>query len=261
MKRMIVVYSVLVCLCCFFVISYKQFLLKKNSKKLFNIVLIGAAGSGKGTQGDLMKNELNLLQVSAGEVLRQYCKDPNAKYTKKIKQYTDSGKLVPTKITHKLIGEYISKNVFCKDCKYGGVIFDGFPRQMEQLEFLDKFLAKHNNKIDAVVSIEIPMEDLVDRLSGRFACAKCGELYHKTSKPTKQEGVCDKCGGKEFVVREDDKNIDAIRARFKIFEDTTKPVLDVYKQRNIVVSVDGTKGAKEISSELIAKLKTIKEQN
>ena len=241
--------------------SYYKFMKtksEKNTRKFFNIVLVGAAGSGKGTQGDLIKNKLNLLQVSAGEVLRQYRSNPNAKYTKTINEYIDKGQLVPSEITHELIAEHIKNNVFCEGCKYDGIIFDGFPRQMAQLEFLDKFLSENNNEINSVVYIDVPMDELVDRLSGRFSCADGGELYHKKTKPTKVEGVCDKCGGTHFNVRADDQDTEAIKSRFKIFEDTTMPVLNKYKERGIVIRVDGTKGPKEISDELLAKLEAIK---
>ena len=242
--------------------SYQKFLVSKknkNSKKLFNIVLVGAAGSGKGTQSELIKNKMNLLQISAGEVLRKYRRDPNAKYTKTINEYIDKGQLVPTEITHEILATYMEKNVFCANCSYNGVIFDGFPRQMEQLKFLDSFLDKHNNKIDAVVHIDIPMEALVDRLSGRYSCSNCGALYHKTSKPTKVPGVCDKCGGTHFDVRADDQNKDAIRARFKIFADTTMPVLEEYKKRNIVIRVDGNKKPDEISKEILTELHKVEQ--
>lgn len=241
--------------------NYKRFLNivgAKNMKKVFNVVLVGAAGSGKGTQGDLIKNTMNLLQVSAGEVLRQYRNNKDAKYTKTINEYIDKGQLVPSYITHELIAEYIKKNVFCDECKYDGVIYDGFPRQMEQLEFLDKFLDENNNKVDAVVYIDVPMDVLVDRLSGRFSCSKCGTLYHKTRKPTKLAGVCDVCGSKKFSVRADDQDEGAIKSRFKIFKETTMPVLSKYEERNIVIKVDGTKPPKEIGDIIISKLKQIK---
>lgn len=227
-------------------------------KSFFNVVLIGAAGSGKGTQGELLKKQMNLLQMSAGDVLRQHRKDPNGKYTKIINEYIDKGQLVPSEITHKLIAEFIEKNIFKDENKYNGVIFDGFPRSIEQLEFLDKFLSENGNKIDAVVYIDVPAEELVDRLSGRFACSKCGELYHKKTKPTKVEGVCDKCGNTEFVVRDDDKDKNAIMERFKIFEETTKKVLEEYTNRNIVVKVDGTKAPSEVNEEITKQLNKIK---
>ena len=230
-----------------------------NSRKLFNIVLVGAAGSGKGTQADFIKNEMGLLPVSAGEALRQYRKDPNAKYSSTITEYIDKGMLVPVEITNEIIGDYVSQKVFCQDCRYNGVIFDGYPRQIDQLTFLDTFLKEKGNKIDAVVYIDVPMEELVERLSGRFACGKCGELYHKKNKPTKVAGVCDKCGGTDFIVREDDKDKEAIRTRFKIFEESTKNVLETYQGRGIVIKVNGSKMPREIADEIMMKLKTVRD--
>jgi len=241
------------------IFSSKDFMVKsKSMKKFFNVVLFGAAGSGKGTQGDIIKGKMNLLQVSAGEVLRQYRKNPNAKYTKVINDYIDKGQLVPSEITNELIAEHIRNNVFCDGCVYDGVIYDGFPRQIEQLEFLDNFLKDNGNKVDAVVYIDVPMKDLVDRLSGRFSCSDCGELYHKKTKPTKVSGVCDKCGSTRFNVRADDQDVNAIKERFDIFLKTTMPVLNVYNGRGIVVKVDGTRSPKEIGDEILVKLGEIK---
>lgn len=238
--------------------KYKAFLdMKKSNKKLFNIVLVGAAGSGKGTQGDILKKEMNLLQVSAGELLRKH-REANGKYAATINEYIDKGQLVPVEVTHALIREHITNNALCKNCKYNGVIFDGFPRAMEQLNFLDGFLAESDNKINAVVYIDVPEDVLVERLHGRFACKKCGENYHKITKPTKVEGVCDVCGSREFSVRDDDKDINAIRSRFKIFEESTKPVLDTYAERGIVIKVDGNKKPDEIAKDIMAELNKIK---
>ena len=240
--------------------KYKAFLdTKKSNKQLFNIVLVGAAGSGKGTQGDILKKEMNLLQVSAGELLRKH-REANGKYAATINEYIDKGQLVPVEVTHALIREYISNNVLCKNCKYNGVIFDGFPRAMEQLHFLDSFLEERGNKINAVVFIDVPEDVLVERLHGRFACKKCGENYHKITKPTKVEGVCDVCGSHEFSVRDDDKDINAIRSRFKIFAESTKQVLDTYAERGIVVKVDGNKKPDEIARKIMEELNKIKKK-
>ena len=258
LKRMVVIITafVLIFVCASYV-KFLEFKKHQNMRKFFNIVLIGAAGSGKGTQGEIIREHMHLLPISAGEVLRQYRSNPDAKYTKIINRYIDKGQLVPTEITNNLMAEYIQKNVFCSGCKHKGIIFDGFPRQMEQLEFLDKFLKMNNNQIDAVVYIDVPVEALVERLSGRFSCATCGTLYHKKHKPTKVNGVCDQCGGTQFKTRSDDQDIDAIRTRFKIFEDTTKPVLNNYKERGLVLSVNGNMGPKEISDGLLPRLDEI----
>ena len=260
----VVLCLILILVAVFFVYELVKYTCKKKngdgSNKLFNVVLIGAAGSGKGTQSEIMSKTMSLLPLSAGEVLRQYTKNENAKYAKVIKETLKAGQLVKPDIVHEIIGNYINDNVLCgKNCNsYAGIIFDGFPRSMEQLEFLDKFLAQSNNKIDAVIYINVPMDALVDRLSGRFACSNCGALYHETAKPTKVEGICDICGGEEFYVREDDKDIDAIKTRFKIFEETTKLVLENYTKRGIVIQIDGTKTPNEISNEIMSRLDEIK---
>ena len=237
-----------------FVSEYMLFFKHKNTKKFFNVVLIGAAGSGKGTQSEFLKEKYNLLQISAGDVLREYRKNPNAKYTKKINQFIENGQLVPVKIVNTLIKEHIKQKVFCKECSYNGVIFDGYPRSIEQLKFLDKFLKKYNNKIDTAIYINVPIEKLVDRLTGRFACSKCGELYHKITKPTKVQGVCDKCGNTTFTTRGDDANADAIKKRFEIFQNTTNFVLDEYNKKNIVIEVNGDQKPEEVFEEINKKI-------
>ena len=185
LKISVVTAAIFVLFCLFFS-NYMWFLKNKSTtKKFFNVVLIGAAGSGKGTQSEFLKEKYNLLQISAGDVLREYRKNPNAKYTKKINQFIENGQLVPVKIVNTLIKEHVEQKVFCKDCSYNGIIFDGYPRSIEQLKFLDKFLEKNNNKIDTAIYINIPVEKLVDRLTGRFSCSKCGELYHKITTKAK----------------------------------------------------------------------------
>lgn len=249
MKRFLFILVIIIASISLFFIFYKS--RTKQDPRFMNIVLIGAAGSGKGTQAELMKSKFNLFQISAGEALRQYRQDPNAKYTKTINSLIDSGKLVPSEITNEIVQDYISKNVHQnKEHKYYGVIYDGYPREISQLEALDKYLGGINQKIDLVVYIKIDIKDLVDRLSGRFSCKKCGKIYHKKTNPTKIEGACDACGSHEFVVRADDSDTDAIKQRFKIFEEHTSSVLDNYKKRGIVFEVDGNKSPNDIFFEI-----------
>ena len=124
---------------CAVVVLYSKFKAQKpnKTKQLFNVVMVGAAGSGKGTQSELIKNDLNLIQISMGELLRQTVKN-GGKYAEEIKSYTDKGELVPASISFALLGDYLTENVYCDTCKYNGVIFDGFPRSMEQAEILEK---------------------------------------------------------------------------------------------------------------------------
>jgi adenylate kinase len=235
--------------------SKNKNLTKEN--KLFNVVLIGAAGSGKGTQGDLIRDRLSLLKISAGDVLREYRKNPTAKHTAIINQTIDKGGLLPSEIVNEIIGEYISENVFKNPGKYKGVLYDGFPRQIAQLEFLDKFLIKHNNRINLVVYIDVPLDALVARLSGRYSCSECGAIYHKTNKPTKIDGVCDYCGSKHFTIRADDEDSSAIQKRFNAFTSETKAVLEEYNNRSIVFRVDGTQTPDQISKEIMSEIERL----
>lgn len=232
----------------------------RSRNKYTNIVLIGAAGSGKGTQGDLIKKDFNLLKISAGDVLRAYRQDKNAKHTATINSLIDKGQLVPSEIVNEIIGEYMDKEVFKnKKSKYKGILFDGYPRQVAQLEFLDKFLASRGSKINLVVYINIAESALVERLAGRFSCAKCGEIYHKKTKPTKVDGVCDVCGHTHFVSRADDADESAIRSRFDLFRKETKPVLDLYMNHSagLVFEVDGDKAPNDIYLNIKKKLETL----
>lgn len=252
---------------CFLFLAFHRYLVGfladkgSNSKEFFNIVLVGAAGSGKGTQADLIKNKLKLFPVSAGEVMRQYRKNHTDDYSSIITECIDHGKLVPVEITNEIMGKHIDDNVFCNNCRFNGVIFDGYPRQMEQLSFLDEYLKSRDSQINAVIYIDVPVEKLVERLSGRFSCAKCGELYHRKYTPTKVSGVCDKCGHTEFSIRADDANEEAIKTRFRIFEESTKSVLENYRARGLVIKIDGTKTPEKISKDIISALKKVKKSN
>jgi adenylate kinase len=260
MKNMIFSFLVLLLVSTCVVFFYKKNKQKKI-KNLINIVMIGVAGSGKGTQGDLIKDKFSLLKISAGDILRAHRKDPKGKYTQTINKYIDEGKLVPSEITHDLIGSEIEKNLYnsCR-LKYHGVIYDGFPRQKEQMVFLDSFLERHSNQINLVVFIDVPLKVLEERLSARYSCSKCGEIYNKISKPTKVKGVCDKCGSTHFTTRGDDSSLEAIRERFGIFEKETKIVLDDYASRNIVFRVDGSKTPNEIAAEISKKIEEVQAQ-
>ena len=226
--------------------------------KFCNIVFIGAAGSGKGTQGDLIKNKFKLLKISVGDILREYMKNLDNKHTEIIKHNINQGKLIPSVVTNEIVAEYIDDKVFQNPDKYNGILYDGFPRQMEQYNFLNEFLKNNNHKIDIVVYIKIDINHLVERLSGRFSCTKCGEIYHKHNKPLKIENICDVCGNDNFIYREDDANKDAIIQRFKIFETETTQVLNEYIANSNVLIVDGMKTPDEISIEISNAIENLK---
>lgn len=226
------------------------------SKKI-NIILMGPAGSGKGTAGDAVKDTYGLLKMSAGDVLREYRKDEKNKYAKTVNEYLNAGKLVPVEIANAIIEDFLDKNIK----NYKGVIFDGFPRSEEQAIFLDEYLKKTNQTLDAVVYLKMSPEELVERLKNRYSCAKCGEIYNKVGKKTKKEGVCDVCGHTHFVYREDDADINAIYTRFEIFENETKKVIQEYEARGLVHKIQANSGMEAVKKNLTNLLNDIIENN
>ncbi len=195
-----------------------------------NIILLGAQGSGKGTQAQLLKEKYDLKHISTGEIIRKGIaeKDPDAL---KLKEYQQKGELFPDE----LIAKIVEKNLG------DGNIFDGFPRTLEQAELLDGFV-----QIDAVIELKIPDEVSIKRLSARKQCKKCGFVYGAEN-PSKSE-KCDKCGG-ELYQRDDDKP-EMIKKRLQIYHEETEPLLEYYAPRKIIHVVDGTKSINDIFKDL-----------
>ncbi len=181
-------------------------------------VIIGAPGSGKGTQTSRLKSILGVLAISTGDIFRGEIKD-GTELGKKIKGYLDSGQLVPDETVIEVIKDRIGK----PDCKKG-FILDGFPRTIKQASALDKTV-----KIDACIYLSVPKETIVERLTARRTCKDCGAIYNLFVLKPKQEGICDKCGGK-LIQREDD-TARVIEERFRVFEEQTAPLLKYYRER------------------------------
>ena len=209
-----------------------------------NIVLMGPAGSGKGTQAEYIVKNFGLLHLSTGEMLRAEVAT-GSELGLEIKKVIDDGFLVSDDLMVKLIKNRIEK----EDAK-NGVIFDGFPRTLEQAIALDKMLNDINKSISHVIYLYADDSILLGRITGRYACSKCGAGYHDISKKPKKEGVCDKCGSSDFFRRDDD-NAEAVTKRLKIFHDLTKAVIPYYKEQGKVFEVDGEKeitiGAEQIN--------------
>lgn len=196
-----------------------------------NIIMLGAPGAGKGTIASQMKERYNLPHISTGDIFRENIKN-NTELGKMAKSYIDKGALVPDEVTTDITVDRISKD----DCK-DGFILDGFPRNFNQAKGLDEALTKLEKKIDLVILVDATDKQITERLSGRRVCESCGEVYHLVNLPPKVEGVCDKCNGK-LIHRKDDTE-EVILDRLKTYHELTQPLIDYYKERNILKRVPG----------------------
>ncbi len=199
------------------------------------LVLIGPPGVGKGTMSALLKERLGLRTLSSGEIFRHEI-EMQTDLGRMAKRYIDHGELVPNGVTI----EMMSKQLHDPAIKLSGFVLDGFPRTVKQAEALDEVLFELEQGLDKVVSLEVPQEVIVQRLTGRIGCTKCGEIYHSKNKPPKREGVCDRCNSPLFV-REDDRP-DTIRERIRIFWETTAPVIEYYAKTSTLQRVDASQG-------------------
>jgi adenylate kinase len=210
---------------------------------VINIILLGPPGAGKGTQAKLLEEKLGLKQLSSGDMLRSAVARGTA-IGQEANSYMKQGKLVPDQVVVDVVFENIDMMTGTK-----GIILDGFPRTVEQAEALDKKLAEKNARIDAVIAIKVRDEKLVERVAGRYTCAKCGEGYHDKFKMPAVEGTCDKCGGHEFKRRDDDKP-EKVRKRLEEYHQLTVPLIDYYAKRGKVAVIDGELSIEDVSREM-----------
>jgi adenylate kinase len=209
----------------------------KLAAKPLRMVLLGGPGVGKGTQAEILKAKLGLTHLSTGDIFRAIAKGAE-KLTPAMEQALaamKSGALVPDATVIELVGERVAKLNLA-----GGVLFDGFPRTVAQAESLDKMLAGLGSKLDVVVSYDLPNATLIQRLSGRRTCTKCGASFHVANRPPKVEGVCNNCG--TALIQRPDDQPDAIAVRLETYEKSTKPLIDFYRAsgRLVVVPADGS---------------------
>ena len=210
------------------------------------IIFLGAPGAGKGTQAADVAQELNLIHIASGDLFRQAL-EQGTELGIKAESYMERGVLVPDQITIGMVLERMS----APDCE-GGAILDGFPRNLEQAEALDKALAQQSKAIDKVVYIEVSEEELLKRLSGRWICRQCQTPYHITNSPPKVWGKCDKCGG-ELYQRPDD-TVENIRKRLEVYSVETAPLIDYYARVDKLLEIDGEGGVDEVGGRIIAAL-------
>ncbi|MHB1318278.1 MAG: adenylate kinase [Anaerolineae bacterium] len=216
---------------------------------MVDIILLGGPGAGKGTQGELMQSWLAVPRVSSGDLFR----DNLARETelgRKAKAYMERGELVPDEITIGMVGSRISQ----VDCAQG-VLFDGFPRTVAQAAALDKLLAGMGRRVNAVLNIAVSADVLLQRLAGRWTCSECGEIYHRLFSPEKTEGVCDKCGGKLYQ-REDDNPVTQQR-RIKVYQEQTAPLDAYYRERGVLVDIDGEQSPADVAAQIRQAVKAI----
>jgi len=211
------------------------------------IIMLGAPGAGKGTQADILSQEMGLPHIASGDLFRQALEE-RTEVGLLAKSYMDKGKLVPDEITIKMILERINQ----PDCA-SGCLLDGFPRTLHQAEVLEQALKEQGKSIDKAIYIEVPNEELVKRLGGRWLCRICQTPYHIINSPPKTPGKCDKCGG-ELYQRSDDRE-ETVRDRLNIFFAQTVPILDYYEKQNKLIRVNGNLGMQAVSKEIISALK------
>jgi len=208
-----------------------------------NLILLGPPGAGKGTQSKLLERKFGLTQLSSGDMLRTAVSSQTP-VGQKAKSYMDQGALVPDQIVVDVVFEHLSG--FTNE---NGFILDGFPRTVEQAQSLDDWLEKNNSQIDKVVVIDVSDDRLVERITGRFTCAKCGEGYHDTFKLPKVEGVCDVCGSREFKRRDDDR-AETVINRLQAYHAQTAPLIEYYAGQGKVVHVDGEAPIEAVSTQI-----------
>ena len=208
------------------------------------IIMLGAPGAGKGTQAKQIAAKYSIPHISTGDIFRANIKN-GTELGKKAKEYMDQGLLVPDELTCDLVMDRIAQD----DAK-NGFVLDGFPRTIPQAEALDAALTKIGQSMDYAIDVDVPDENIINRMSGRRACLNCGATYHIVSIPPKKEGVCDTCGN-ELVLREDDKP-ETVKKRLDVYHDQTQPLIDYYSGKGILKSVDGTQPMEKVFEDIVS---------
>lgn len=208
-----------------------------------NLIILGPPGAGKGTQAQELAKRRGLVQLSTGDMLRAAVK-AGTEVGRQASQIMETGGLVSDEIVIRIIAERIEQ----PDCA-NGFILDGFPRTLAQAAALDKLMASKHKALDLVIELKVDDAALIDRISGRFACAQCGTGYHDTSKRPKVEGVCDVCGAREFTRRADD-NAETVKNRLMAYYRSTSPLIGYYFAKGNLVSLDGMAPIPEVARQI-----------
>ena len=212
---------------------------------MLNLLIIGAAGSGKGTQSSFITQKYKMPSISMGSLLRDRTKKDD-ELGLKIKSILEKGDLVTNDVAFSILGERLLE----KDCREYGFILDGFPRNLDQAIGLEKFLEESKLKIDGILILDLDRNQIIKRLEGRYNCKKCDAPYNKYFKNTIKEGVCDNCQGTEFYVRKDDENIELINKRLTIYEQYSETIKKFYENKSLIYNIDTSGNVEEISQSI-----------
>lgn len=211
------------------------------------IVLLGPPGAGKGTQAKKIAGEFGVPHISTGDMFRKAVAEKTPMGIK-ADEFMKKGLLVPDEIVVGIVDERLR----LPDCQKG-FILDGFPRTVAQAESLEEILSKQGLKLDAAVNFEVPQEELIERFTGRRVCESCGASYHIKYNPPKEAGICDKCGSK-VVTRPDDR-IETVTERLKVYEEQSRPLVQFYKDKGLLIDIDGTKSIDEVFEKIVSRLR------
>ena len=207
------------------------------------IIMLGAPGAGKGTQAKKIADKYQIPHISTGDIFRANIKN-GTELGMKAKTYMDQGLLVPDELVVDLVVDRLAQD----DC-VNGCVLDGFPRTIPQAECLDAALAAKGEAIDYAVDVDVPDENIINRMSGRRACVACGATYHIVHIPTKVEGVCDRCG-ESLILRDDDKP-ETVKKRLDVYHAQTQPLIDYYTSKNVLKTVDGTQDMEAVFQAIV----------
>ena len=207
------------------------------------IIMLGAPGAGKGTQAKMIAEKCGIPHISTGDIFRANIKN-GTELGAKAKEYMDKGLLVPDELVCDLVVDRIQH----ADCEKG-YILDGFPRTIPQAEALENALNAIEQKLDYAIDIDVPDENIINRMSGRRACVGCGATYHVLFNPTKVEGKCDVCG-ESLILRDDDKP-ETVKKRLDVYHTQTQPLIDFYTERKVLVEVDGTQSMDKVFEDIM----------
>lgn len=211
------------------------------------VIMLGPPGAGKGTQSKRIAEKFNIPHISTGDIFRKAIKEKTPLGEKAV-DYLEKGLLVPDEIVVGIVEERLKES----DCSKGFVL-DGFPRTMDQVKGLEDFMANSGIKLDYVVNIQVDQEALIERFTGRRMCQNCGATFHINYNPPKTQGTCDKCGA-DLIIRKDDQ-IETVKKRLEVYDESTAPLIDFYKSKNLLVDIDGSKPIDDVFGDIDSRLR------